>query len=645
MPNESACPDPQATTSEDAVTLAVENIGGIDRCQLEIEPGVTIFTGRNATNRTSFLSAVADVLGGSSATLKSDANRGQIEMTVGGSTYVRQYERGDEGFASSGQQYTEEEDLVDLFVRLLEDNKIRRAVERGEDLRDHLMRPVDTDRIQRELRDLRREDDRLGDRVAEIERERDRLPSLQSRQTEIENELESVIEEIDEVEAAIAENQTTDQEADQTRTLLDELEDLRNAHQNLDDRIERQNERLTDLYEEREDARKAIKDIDADDAELTSVKDELTGLRRRERDHESSIDDLRRIVRFNEDLISEEKLAPPGVRTDSDIKKDLDPMARELKCPTCGSTAERRAIADRIDELREVIDERRAERAQIQREISELEATADELQEAVDRRRDLKSCLDEINEEIETREERRDELEGRRSEVYEEITRLEEQAEEADDSQQSDLIEYYRRRSELEYRRGRLENERDDLINEIEEIENLVQERDKIETRRDEIDEKIENLQSRVERLERDAVEQFNEHMDALLELLEYRNVERVWLERKPHGTGGQSAFDLHVVRETDDGSVYEDSVETLSVSEREVIGLVVALAGYLVHDTYEKIPFILLDALEPIDANRIAALTEYFADYATYLLVALLPQDAQGLHDGYRRVKASALS
>jgi hypothetical protein len=58
----------------------------------------------------------------------------------------------------------------------------------------------------------------------------------------------------------------------------------------------------------------------------------------------------------------------------------------------------------------------------------------------------------------------------------------------------------------------------------------------------------------------------------------------------------------------------------------------VFALAGYLVHDVYETVPFMLLDSLEAIDANRIAALAEYFESYAPYLVVALLEKDTQAL-------------
>jgi hypothetical protein len=65
----------------------------------------------------------------------------------------------------------------------------------------------------------------------------------------------------------------------------------------------------------------------------------------------------------------------------------------------------------------------------------------------------------------------------------------------------------------------------------------------------------------------------------------------------------------------------------------------VFALAGYLAHEVYEIIPFMLLDSLETIDAQRIATLVRYLEDYNDYLVVALLPEDAAPLEGEYHRI------
>lgn len=92
----------------------------------------------------------------------------------------------------------------------------------------------------------------------------------------------------------------------------------------------------------------------------------------------------------------------------------------------------------------------------------------------------------------------------------------------------------------------------------------------------------------------------------------------------------------MHLIQETDSGATYEDTIEHLSKSEREVTGLVFALAGYLAHNVSETVPFMLLDSLEAIDSDRIATLVAYFEAHSDYRVVAWLPEDAETLDDRY---------
>ncbi|MFC7132324.1 MULTISPECIES: hypothetical protein [Salinibaculum] len=55
----------------------------------------------------------------------------------------------------------------------------------------------------------------------------------------------------------------------------------------------------------------------------------------------------------------------------------------------------------------------------------------------------------------------------------------------------------------------------------------------------------------------------------------------------------------------------------------------VFALAGYLVHDVDETVSLILLDSMDAIDAHRIDTLLDYLTEYAEYLVVIRLPEDA----------------
>lgn len=105
--------------------------------------------------------------------------------------------------------------------------------------------------------------------------------------------------------------------------------------------------------------------------------------------------------------------------------------------------------------------------------------------------------------------------------------------------------------------------------------------------------------------------------MDEVLHILEYDNLERIWLDREEievregRRRVTKSVFDLHIVRQTDGGATYEDTIRPLSESEREVTGLIFALAGYLAHEVYESVPYLCLDSLEAIHSSRIETLVE----------------------------------
>jgi DNA repair exonuclease SbcCD ATPase subunit len=184
------------------------------------------------------------------------------------------------------------------------------------------------------------------------------------------------------------------------------------------------------------------------------------------------------------------------------------------------------------------------------------------------------------------------------------------------------------------------------VVERLEEINARLQDRDSLTERCEEIQDQLTELWTRVEQIEKQAVEAFNTHIENLLEILAYDNIERIWIERtqqtvrEGRRTVERSSFDLHIVRSTADGTTYEDTIEHLSESEREVTGLVFALAGYLVHDVHEQVPFLLLDSLEAIDSNRIASLVEYFDEFVENMVVALLLEDAAALPDTYHRVE-----
>ena len=635
-----------------AAELSVRNIGGIQESSVDFRPGVTVLVGRNATNRTSLLQAVMAALGSRNVAIKGDADTAEVSLTLGDRTYTRTLERRSEGVVSSGEPFLDDPELADLFAFLIESNEARRAVATGGDLRELIMRPVDTDEIEAEIERLVAERESLRDELDRVEELKGELPGLEERRQQLQGKIE---EKRAELEATEAELDAADADVEETRKekskLEDKLETLRSKRSELDDvryELETERESLGALKDERrelEDERDDIPDqpageVDELDSEITRLREEKQGL-------ESDLDELQRVIGFNEELLSDadsgvfEQLARGTDEAVTDQLLDDD----EVTCWTCGSDVKRAEIQATLDQLRELSQSTVSEISELETEIDELQAEKREYEQAQQTRDRVERRFDEIARDIEETEATVETLQERRTELTDEVERIEAEVDELEEAEFGAVLDLHKEANQLEYELGRLETDLEQVETEIEEVESTINTQGGLEAQLEEVTDEIEALRTKVDRIEQDAVDEFNSHMDEVLELLEYANLERIWIERVEREVRegrrkvAKRTFELHVVRTAESGTAYEDTVDHLSESEREVTGLVFALAGYLAHEVYEAVPFILLDSLEAVDSERIAALVEYLVDYTGYLLVALLPGDAAHLPDSYERI------
>jgi len=640
--------------TERPVTVYAENIGGLSESEVTLQPGITVLRGKNATGRTSLLEGLTGVLGGSIPALRGNTKKGHIQLEWGEDIYNQHLERKDGTVRTSGQTVTERSDLVDLFVSLTKNNPARRAVVQDEDLRDIIMRPVDTDAIQRRIEELQSERNRIGQRLRSIDNELDRRTNVTSRKTSVKNELNELDDQITELREQLTEYDADPEKAEQVEEALNSLEERKQKLESISNRIRTNEDTLEALRDEQKELQTEQSSLETSEEELTRIETKLSELTSRERSLATSINDLSAIVDFNETLVSDTN---PEFLLSDDVDAavaELNPMSESVQCWTCGSNVDRSRVSNRLDELRSVIEQKRAERTNVQSQVEDLRGKQEELQDEIERRDDLSRRLNEISTEIAQREQKLESLRDRRDETRQQLSSLEEFVSEREALRESELVDQYQRLSELEYERGQLEEELSSIREEIAELDRLADEQEQLRAQQDEIREELEGQRTQIRELEESAIEAFNEHMAEILEVLDYRNVARIWIERKA-GTefdssrggyrgGSATRFELHIVRESDQGTGYEDTITNLSESEREVVGLIIALAGYVVHSVYEVIPMILLDSLEAVDADRIADLVEYFGEYTSYLVVALLPEDANALGDSGVHISAKTL-
>lgn len=636
--------------SEPVVHIDVRNIGGIDEASVTLPEGVSILTGRNATNRTSFLQALMAGLGSRQSSLKGDAQNGEVTLEFDNETHTRTLQRDGNSIIFSGDPYLDDPELADLFAFLLEDNEARRAVARGDDLREIIMRPIDTDSIEAEIRQYKNKRDELESQIEELDSlERD-LPDLEADRREKAEELEAAKEkretirkELDDFDSGIDETRTRKQELE---AAFQRVRDARSDLEDLEFNLETERSTLSELTAEREEFQETIEESEEPDESPDRLAGRIDELRRRKRSLDDDIKELGSVIGFNEDMIDGSGIDIDGEKHSKNPTSTLT-GGDQTVCWTCGSEVKTDQIEATLDRLRELRSEKLDERNEIREEIEELTDKQSSIQKEKRAIEDAKQRLDSVETEIESTESRIAELEDQIESKGEEIKELEADAESIEVDEYDETLELHREANEIELRIERLEDKIDELDDEIDERETAIERRGELKAEREELAEQLTQLRTRVDRIEENAVKQFNEHMETLLDILEYENLDRIWIERQEievregRRKVTQTQFNLHIVRSSPDGTAYEDTVDHLSESEREVTGLVFALAGYLVHDVYEVIPFILLDSLEAIDSDRIARVIDYFQTHANYLVAALLPEDAAALPDEYAYIES----
>ena len=640
-------------------SLIVENIGGIDKTEVSFSPGITVLAGRNATNRTSLLQALMAALGSDDASVKGDATEGHVELTLNGTTYTRTLRRTNGGISTDGGPLLNQHDaeVADLFAFLLESNEARQAVAQHRDLRELIMRPVDTDTIQTEITELERDKRHLDDELEELKQLEHRLPNLEQKRTRLERQIEDRQDELDAIEAEIEAADAKVKEARDEQSELDrKFDDLQKARSTLEEirlDIDSEEKSLDALQDEQNGLETELTDLaESPERDPEKIEIEIERLRNRRQSLDSTLNELQSVIQFNEEMFGGTN---PDVTaalrddqtydTTSALTDQLLEDGEEVICWTCGSEVATQQLEATLDRLRTLRQQKLDERNSVKDEITDLEDTKQEYETIQHERDQLETRITEVETEIQSRKTTLTELRQRRDDLQDEIATLEQEIEELEVEEQTELLDLHKEANQLEFELGRLESDREDVAAEIDSIETQLEKREQLEEQRAEIQSNLEELRSRIDRIEANAIEQFNEHMAAVLDILDYANLERIWIERTEQDVREgrrkvkQSSFELHIVRQTEAGTTYEDTIDHLSESEREVTGLIFALAGYLVHDVYEILPCLLLDSLEAIDAERIAKLVDYFHEYADYLVVALLPEDANALDSSYQRI------
>jgi DNA repair exonuclease SbcCD ATPase subunit len=153
-------------------------------------------------------------------------------------------------------------------------------------------------------------------------------------------------------------------------------------------------------------------------------------------------------------------------------------------------------------------------------------------------------------------------------------------------------------------------------------LESQADRRNELQEEMDEISENIESLRSRREDIIEEARATFQESMEDIIEVLN-PSFEAARLEKQVDAeTRETEELNLIIAREG-----RETDVAALSEGEIELVGIIVALAGYEAFDVAEHIPCILLDEVGGLASDNLHTLVHYLGDRTEYLITTAYPE------------------
>jgi DNA repair exonuclease SbcCD ATPase subunit len=569
--------------------LDIRNIAGIKNATTTIEPGTNAVQASNWQGKSSLIAAVKTVMG-TGRPLTEGESAGKVELeTDDGNTHRVELRRENGRISREGEPFiTDEQDLAcaDLFAFLDESNEVREAVRTGGDLKPLLTRPLDLEDIDRQIRDRQQERDRLDRELEEAKRQANEQDTLQQTVTQLEAELAEHREEL-----AALDTDSNDSQED----LRDELSTKRTESQRAKRKIgqtEEQIERLeTKLVDKQEELRELeIPDTDDICADLSTAEEHHDRV-------QSEIDLLETIYNTNQETLETDSL---DVVTDVERQISGDSVV----CWVCGQDAERETIEERLAVYEEKISERRSEVAELQQQISELKTQQSEREQAERRETqlqesiaDLEQRLTEKRADLESAEERADELED-------EVATLEDEIEETDE--QAD---------EIQEEITRLEVRLEDAEADLEAAEEAAEKVERLEDQREEIAAEIRRLRDRKESVIETLVESFEDSISTVIGQFE-PSFEAARLVTK------DDAFELVIAR---DGR--EVGVDALSEGEVELLGFIVALAGYQSYEVADRVPILLLDGVGGLAGEHLERLVEYLEKTSPMVVTTSYPE------------------
>ena len=592
------------------LNLEIENIGGIRSGTATIEDGLNVVQASNFRGKSSLIASLKTAFGATghfkAHPLTEGADSGRVTLHTDDDTYEVLLERtGQNTVTRTGTPYLSDElDQVctRLFGCLGEDNPIRTAVRNEDDLTEILQTPLDVEDIDRQIETLKQEKRELEAEIAEVKQAGEQLPAVQEDVTGLEQELETLREARDELAEREGNKQQIEELSDEISAKSGKLANVTSDITRLEREIERKERTLEEKQErvaehEMPDALEESFDIDEKKTQLDTLETQI-----------ALVEDL---ARANQNVLETGEL-------DLIVDVERTIATDEIECWVCGQQTTKDEIEQRVRALQSRTTELREQKQGIETELEKYEKRRRERQRKRHEREQLEEDIQRLRADLEDKKGDLQRKTDRESELETEVTELKSQLDDAEDEYNEELTDV---KTEIRTKETKLEEK----LEKLSRLERKYDELSALSEQRDELQSTLTELRDRKKNTQEELRDQFNTRIADIIEQFE-PGFSGARLVLKTDANGDVEKITLEITRDVD-GKGRRTSVDSLSEGEVELIGLVVAIAGYHAFDVDERAPIILIDGIGQLAAEHLRNLTSYLEETSDILVTTAYPE------------------
>ncbi|QZA87999.1 AAA family ATPase [Salinarchaeum sp. IM2453] len=592
-------------------SLTINNIAGIQSGSATIDSGLNVVQASNFRGKSSFTAAVRVAIGATGYyedhPLTEGENKGNVNLSTSGDQYDVHIERTGDTCVRSGNPYlsTEENQIAArLFAFLGEDNPIRYAVRHNEDLTELLQAPLDIEDIDAKINELQNSRSEIQSQLSEARMAADKIPELEKQQTTLQDELESLRDTQSQFSATEETKQRAEDLSEELTAKQEKLEITTQRIKRLEQQIERKQSTLSEK-------RAKLTEIDIQDKPTLSTDLETK---------QNKINSLDRKITLAEDLHRANRniLEEEGIEVIADVEHTV--VDDEIECWVCGSGTLRDTIENKLDSLQNTIDQLRDQKSQLETEIKQYKNKKREYEEKQRRQEQLERTVSILKAEIDDLQGQLDTAQAQKSALQQEVDKLKNKLEAVEREYNDKLATV---KTKIRSKERKLQSIEEKLSN----ARSREQDINELRKQEREITDTIETLRKRKTETQYEIKRQFDTAIKEIVDRFD-PGFDGAHLNLKTDPSGEIESIELQIAR---DGR--ETSLNALSEGEVELVGLVVALAGYRTYDVNEHTPVLIVDGVGELAAEHLRTLLSYLAETSEIIITTAYPE--AGSFDG----------